>query len=340
MKKNYPYLATAQFMAACLVILVHCGQLSTIPWLHFILKSIFARMAVPFFFVVNGFFYREQQKKNSHYGVTFSRRQLKTYLRLSILYLPYGIYILNSYSISYPLIPVALLFALFILGVCYHLWYFPALLFATWLVEKMLRRLDYYKSFALCLILYLLGSYETYSAYLSNSPVDFFYQMYKRVFLTTRNGLFFAPIFILIGFLLHDKQTTAFFQQKLPLKLAICGLLVSIEGWLIYQNQGDDKNFLLSLIPFMLVLVPLLLKGKAPAWLPHQQLRNISKGLFFWHPAILESINLVAFLLTGSTLAGLPLFLITISGTSLLLYIKKQGYLLPRLCNIKNRLSL
>lgn len=322
MKKTYPYLSLAQLLASLLVILVHCGRLSEIPWLHFLLKSIFCRMAVPFFLVINGFFYRQRQKTQPDYWYVFFRQQYKTYRYLSWVYLPYGLFILYERQVSLLLLPFAIVWGLLFLGVCYHLWYFPALLFATRLTEKLLQHIGYLGSFALFLTLYAIGSYETYSAYFSHSAVEPVYQLYRSVFFTTRNGLFFAPIFIWLGFFLQDNYQKPFFKQQLPLKLFFSGLFVSGEGWLIYHNQGDDKNFLFSLIPLLLIVVPCLLKPQLTR-LPDQKFRAIGKELFFWHPAVLELIKISFLTSRGIVIQGLPLFILTVFFTGTLLYLKK-----------------
>lgn len=61
--KRLPLMDLAQFVAALLVILIHCGRLVENEVLHFVLKSLLARIAVPLFLVINGYFYREKQKR-------------------------------------------------------------------------------------------------------------------------------------------------------------------------------------------------------------------------------------------------------------------------------------
>ena len=53
---NYALLSLFQYIASVLVILVHCQRLFEHEALHFIQKSMFGRMAVPFFLISSAAF--------------------------------------------------------------------------------------------------------------------------------------------------------------------------------------------------------------------------------------------------------------------------------------------
>ncbi|WNO77726.1 hypothetical protein RMQ61_07445 [Streptococcus suis] len=81
------------------------------------------------------------------------------------------------------------------------------------------------------------------------------YFMVTASFFLRRNGLFYAPIFVLTGFYLADKLNQPIFQHRQKTKLLVCIALLTFEATIIYLNQGYDKNFLFSLIPFTAYLV-------------------------------------------------------------------------------------
>ena len=56
---NYALLSLFQYIASVLVILVHCQRLFEHEALHFVQKSMFGRMAVPFFFNFFSLFFSE-----------------------------------------------------------------------------------------------------------------------------------------------------------------------------------------------------------------------------------------------------------------------------------------
>ena len=298
MKRRFSLLDCAQCFAALLVVLVHCGRLAENDLVHFLLKSLLCRWAVPFFLILNGYFFQKKNYRLKEWGL----RQLKTYLLWSIFYLPYGYLFLQQTDLPFYLYPVVLGFAFVTIGTCYHLWYFPALISGMWLVHKT-RKWGYFLQFALAGLLYLIGSAETYSSYL-NEPLRQLYLNYQSIFQTTRNGLFYGFLFLLCGRFLADYQKTPFFQKHLKWKLGVSLLLLLVEGRIIFVNQGDDKNFLLLMVPVALFVAALLVENASSQ---SSVLREASKVLFFLHPFVLEIGK-------GVGITGIPLFLFTAIG--------------------------
>ena len=107
MQKNSLYntssISLFQYLFAIAVILVHSGRLTSYEPLHFGLKSILGRLAVPFFIICASFFLKQSlgdAKKMKAYLVKI----VKTYVFWSCVYLPYAwIFFLvsNSLSISF-----------------------------------------------------------------------------------------------------------------------------------------------------------------------------------------------------------------------------------------------
>ena len=93
MKKNPLYntssISLFQYLFAIAVIMVHSGRLTSYEPVHFALKSILGRMAVPFFIVCASFFLKpslRDARKMKAYLVKI----IKTYLFWSCVYLPYA----------------------------------------------------------------------------------------------------------------------------------------------------------------------------------------------------------------------------------------------------------
>ena len=171
-----------------------------------------------------------------------------------MVYLPYALTYFQSLHLPLYLAPLAILAALFYIGMSYQLWYIPAFLLGLLLVHFLYRKLGPKKTFALLLILYTLGAIETYHAYLSPSLLTDWYDAYAKLFFTSRNGLFYTPIFIYLGYFLADYGQIALFQKKRWLSLLLASLFLAGEGVLVYMRQGLNKNFFFALIPFTLFL--------------------------------------------------------------------------------------
>lgn len=192
---NYALLSLFQYIASILVILVHCQRLFEHEALHFVQKSMFGRMAVPFFLISSAYFFRLRWKRE--HGSTkltlYIKGILKVYGFWSLVYLPYALTYFQLLHLPLYLAPMAILAALLYIGMSYQLWYIPAFLLGLLLVHFLYRKLGPKKTFALLLILYALGAIETYHAYLAPSLLTDWYDAYASVFseirLSARNQL-------------------------------------------------------------------------------------------------------------------------------------------------------
>lgn len=312
MKEKYSGLDISQFISSILIIFIHSGRMFENDLAHFILKSGLCRIAVPLFLITNGYFYRKMSLSTPNYLPIYVKRQLKTYLLWSVVYLPYGLQMLSTFNIEAKYYPLALIFALLYLGVCYHLWYFPALIFAVWLVEKLKKYLSYKLLVILAAILYSFGALETYSSYTRGTALGQMFDQYKSILFTSKNGLFFAFIFILLGFIIHDFQQSKIFKQHILVKLIISIFIYCLEGKVIFNNQGYDKNFIFSLIILVPIIFLLIIQSKFK-WNKSWILRNYSKKIFLLHPMFLEIIKVSVENSGVEKFQGFPLFLSTLS---------------------------
>ena len=317
---NYALLSLFQYIASILVILVHCQRLFEHEALHFIQKSMFGRMAVPFFLISSAYFFRLRWKREQ--GSTkltlYIKGILKVYGFWSLVYLPYALTYFQSLHLPLYLAPLAILAALFYIGMSYQLWYIPAFLLGLLLVHFLYRKLGSKKTFALLLILYALGAIETYHAYLAPSLLTDWYDAYAKLFFTSRNGLFYTPIFIYLGYFLADYRHIELLHKKCRILLLLSSLLLVAEGVLIYFRQGLDKNFFFALIPFSFFLFNWLLKTRWKQEKNWRHLKDLSIFYFFLHPIF---IDLSFFLLNFQHLTkwekGRWVFLLTIILTHL-----------------------
>ena len=144
MQKNPLYNTSSisffQYLFAIAVILVHSGRLTSYEPLHFGLKSMLGRLAVPFFIVSASFFLR-QSLGNSQKMKAYLAKIVKNYLFWSFVYLPYAWLFFSSLHLPVYLFPAGILIALVYLGMCYQLWYIPAFLLGLFLVNQLVKRL-------------------------------------------------------------------------------------------------------------------------------------------------------------------------------------------------------
>ena len=291
MQKNPLYNTSSisffQYLFAIAVILVHSGRLTSYEPLHFGLKSMLGRLAVPFFIVCASFFLK-QSLGNSKKMKTYLAKIVKTYLFWSFVYLPYAWLFFSSLHLPIYLFPAGVLIALIYLGMCYQLWYIPAFLLGFVLVNQLVKHLGMVWTGFLALLLYCWGLIETYSAYLDTTSLLKGYQLYSNLFFTARNGLFYTPIFIYMGYYLYDHFHAQVFSIHRWQKLALAFGLLCLEGLIIFQHEGIDKNFFF-LLPFVTVyFVNACLRSSFLKSYDLQYLKQMSIALYFSHPIFIE----------------------------------------------------
>lgn len=291
MQKNPLYNTSSisffQYLFAIAVILVHSGRLTSYEPLHFGLKSTLGRLAVPFFIVCASFFLK-QSLGNSKKMKAYLVKIVKNYLFWSFVYLPYAWLFFSSLHLPIYLFPAGVLIALIYLGMCYQLWYIPAFLLGLFLVNQLVKHLGMVWTGLITFLLYCWGLIETYSAYLDTTSLLKGYQLYSNLFFTARNGLFYTPIFIYMGYYLYDHFHAQTFRIHRWQKLALSFGLLCLEGIIIFQHQGIDKNFFF-LLPFVTVyFVNACLRSSFLKSYDLQYLKQLSIALYFSHPIFIE----------------------------------------------------
>lgn len=118
--------------AAFLVVAIHCSPLLTYSeTADFIFTRVLARAAVPFFFMVTGYFVIGKPEKTRK----FLKKTGIIYLASILLYLPLNLYAGNFKGLT----PGAALTQLLFEGTFYHLWYLPAALGSAYLSPRCSR---------------------------------------------------------------------------------------------------------------------------------------------------------------------------------------------------------
>lgn len=233
-KKTVPTLDLFRLAAVLLVVMNHTSPLADVSAMaDFWLTRVLARVAVPFFLMTTGYFL----SRNHWAGVG---RQLKKLCLLYgvciLLYLP-----VNLYAGSFTG-PADVLRKLLVDGTFYHLWYFPATILGI-VIARWLSRLGLRVALPVAALLYLIGlGGDSYYGLVSQIPL--LRTLYDGIFTLcgyTRNGLFFAPLFLLLG------AAGRRWNQKLSLAGFFLSLAaMSAEGlWLHRMDvQRHDSMYL------------------------------------------------------------------------------------------------
>ncbi len=257
--KSYTGIDYFRFIAALLVVAIHISPLSAYSETgDFIFTRVIARVAVPFFFMTSGFFLISRYNYNYDKLKTFIKKSAIIYGIAILLYIPLNIY--SGYFTQENLLPKMIKDIIFD-GTMYHLWYLPASMIGAAIAWFAVRRFGFKKAFAITLTLYVIGMFgDSYYGIVEKLPL--LKSMYGYLFelsAYTRNGVFYAPVFIVMGGIIADRATPVSMGKSI-VGLLISTTLLLAEGMVLhsYDLQRHDSMYI-SLIPCMYFLFSALI---------------------------------------------------------------------------------
>lgn len=248
----------AKLIAAFVVIAIHTSPLEEINKnLNYYIVYVIGRIAVPLFFMITGYFTLGE--------ILYSTEKLKKYLiHISglyifsiILYIPINLY----KGIRKPSLIDAFKVLLFD-GTMYHLWYFPAVIIGIIILYLLIKKFDIKKSMLICVGLYIIGVLgDNYYGLAIKIPfLEKFYSLIFDLSTYTRNGIFFAPIFLLLGYLIKRGTRIDRYAGR---KFIVSIMFLLLEGTIVYLFQWQKHNALYFSLPLCgWYLFLLLLKGE------------------------------------------------------------------------------
>lgn len=291
---NYGWLDRFRLVAALLVVAIHTSPLGAFsPEGDFFLTRVLARIAVPFFFMVTGQFTVKKMADNPsrlcllHY----LRKILLLYAAAILLYLPVGIYAGHYQGMTFLSAMKMLLFD----GTFYHLWYFPACILGVLTVYLMSRFMKLRGMIAVSAVLYFIGLLgDSYFGLVRKlPPLETAYEVFFRICSYTRNGLFFAPLFLTLGIWCSKGSRRGGIVYISMLALSF--LLMTGEAFLLrcFSWQRHDSMYLM-LVPVAVFLYRTLLCLPGLPGNAGKRFRNASLWIYLLHPAIIIVVRGVA----------------------------------------------
>lgn len=296
MTKNESYsgIDYFRFIAALLIVAIHTSPLSSFSETgNFIFTRIVSRVAVPFFFMTSGFFLISRYTCNAEKLEAFIKKTTLIYGVAILLYIPINVY--NGYFKMDNLLPNIIKDIVFD-GTLYHLWYFPASIIGAAIAWYLVKKLNYPKALMVASVLYLIGLFGD-SYYGITEKISCLNSLYTYIFQVTdytRNGIFFAPIFFILGGFIADNRPQITFGKSF-LGFAISLALMLGEAMILHhfdlQRHDSMYVFLLPCMYFLFIVI-LHFKGKRLV-----SLRTASLIIYIIHPMMIVVIRLFSKLL-------------------------------------------
>ncbi|CAM4436722.1 serine/alanine racemase [Paenibacillus endophyticus] len=202
-KRNEGGLDWLKFVAALFVIANHTGPLLSFDeYADYLFSGILSRVAVPVFFMSSGYFFFRKLTGDPAVDQKALMKYVKKIAYLYgisiLLYVPLNVY--NGYFLE-DFTVYSFMKDLVFDGTFYHLWYLPALIVGLCLVYVLYQKLSIRWLAAVGSLLFILGLLgDSYYAVTENAAgLKLMYDAMFQAFDYTRNGLFYAPIFLILG---------------------------------------------------------------------------------------------------------------------------------------------
>lgn len=283
--------------AAVLVIANHTDPLLSVNSnANFFLTRVLARVAVPFFLMVTGQFviapclFQGEQDFRRIFRCILKNTLL--YATATLLYIPLNLYAGHFQGLTFTGFLRMLVFD----GTFYHLWYFPACITGILLVCLLSRVLSFKGTMTAALFLYLAGLLgDSYYGLIENAPVlPDLYDFGFSLFSYTRNGLFLAPLFLMLGAAAGIRQSAGQ-PRKSFIGFLICFAVMTAEAFsLRHFGIPRHDSMYITLIPVMFFLYKSLLAADIR---PVRKLRTVSMLIYVLHPAVIVLVRGAAKLL-------------------------------------------
>jgi len=330
MKRLYKYdgIDFFRMIAALLAVAAHTYPLSSVSEdLNYLLIHVFARIVVPFFMMATGYFLLPryfgkvcQENRPPDINREPLYHSIKKigliYLGATLLYLPASIYA-GFYSGGDVL-------SIFIRnlafdGTFYHLWYLPAVILGLLIVYALSLKFSLRLTFGITVVLYLLGLLgDNYFGITADIPLlGTAYENVFNIFSYTRNGLFYAPVFLTMGTLI------AKMKRPLPVRTNTTGfitfmLLMMVEGSVLKHFEiPRHTSMYIMLLPCIFFLFGLLRNHEGRRSL---FMRDTSLWIYILHPLVIIAVRggarMIGF--TNLFVGNNFIFFVIVSGVSLI----------------------
>ncbi|WP_448214111.1 acyltransferase [Colwellia sp. MEBiC06753] len=268
----------ARLIAAFFVITLHVGYYQDVSYIFGEVARLSGRWAVPFFFVVSGYFIGSQEKENECHLQAF--RVIKIFIISSVMYLPYCL-------LKDPIYLESISIKGFVkYGTYFHLWFLSS--FAIGLLSFQVLHKTYQSSLLIVSIGLILAYLITdIASYLETE--NFFRNFHG----TIRHSMSLA--FIIVGYKIARYEIERLPHTRLLLMTIFCIFLAYfIEPFVVEWLIGSDtmkRQFpaFTALVTISIMLICLKISIKDSIF--SEAGKKYSLGIYLVHPLFLHIFN-------------------------------------------------
>ncbi len=323
MKKQYVGIDIFKFVFAICVVAIHSSVFYSVEVLKNCVYPLLFNAAVPFFFVVSGFFVSEKIKKNE---LNIKKYEYRLFEKLCF-FEPISILIFICIQL-YIHTPIGSIILDTLKRVLFYpfgaLWYIQALMFAVIPLGMFWKRDRYIEPLVIGVLLYTFALLSNnYYFIAENTGISGVIDKYMDMFVSPRNGLFVAPLFLSVGgvFSKYNKRFTI--RKTIPVlftSVILCVIeILTLNG----KNRIDSSSLYVSYL--MLIPAYFLISlsdgwGKLVSPSVSKKLRNLSTSIYLVHSPIIMCIRYGSEFI-GMPVNGVPLFIFSLVAITVVLWL-------------------
>lgn len=299
--KTYAAVDIAKFFFCICIVFLHSGAYHLVPGEWFVLHCVL-RLAVPFFFVVTGYFWGAgiyQKKRNMKEAlIRLEKRLILPYLVFSVPNMIVAVIELRMQGETW--LWVFLKICRSIIFYPYGaLWYIWACIIAAPILFLFLRRDRLNGALVFGGIFYGIALLmNSYYFIIEGTGLQRYADIILKITTSARNGVTVGVLFMGLGVWIAKKGERIYSEQWKKRSIAafllgyagLIGETVLIKG----RTVADDHSLFLSFLILLPALVILLLNCRIPIPLEWSELlRHISTGTYFLHRFLLSVLTLI-----------------------------------------------
>lgn len=320
-----------RYLCAVLVVVIHTSPFDGTGFGTF-LREYAAKIAVPFFLVVSGYFYFIKLDSNGKALRRFLKHIVPLYFIWSIPYWLLNLYVLHDepgFSLSGYALRCVMEF--FTRGSYYHFWFFPALIYSAMVSTFLWKQCSETVFLLVSVLLMALGCWFTSYRFVSPAFSELIgkYCGENGTYCFQRIVLTGMPYFMLGGVISRrkDKWTAAITgtdRKEWIVLLVICALY-TLEKILLTHFGSTDLVLTVMLYPLVGAILIVLLRHPLPECDRIGLIaRSAANVVYYVHPLLIVIVQKVFELLIGQEADNTILFLIVWAVAS------GMGYLLSK----------
>ena len=227
--------------------------------LDFFFTNVLLRIAVPFFFIVSGYFFYSNMKINNNYYKGYIKKIIISYVPWQVIYIVLDL-IRNRNYINTRYIYESIKYSIFG-GTESYLWFFSALIFSTLFITFFIKKNRFKELIIISIFLLILGLLgNSYYFIARGTSFQYLIDLYNHIFSCTRNGVAMAVPYMIMGILLLGNIFNSkiyYFYISQFLFAPIIFLMVDNINIKLKLNSKFLRNFSLNLYYCHVIIIML-----------------------------------------------------------------------------------